>query len=652
MKILFYATYPTIGTGYSRIGNILSNYLSEQKHEVYYFGISNFKNSTIINRYVHPNIKVIDALYEEEKNGSEELYGVNVIIPAIQQIKPDIVFLYNDLIVISRIFNKFIESRLNINFRTIVYLDLVYEFEKIELIRHVNRNTNLFLVFSDCWKKDLIKCGISQDKIEILPHGFDNKKFFPVDKNFCRKKFNFNPDDFIVLNTNRNSYRKSIDKTIDAFLQFIKIKQCDKRLKLFINMLCTDHHNNEGFDIINLIKIGCLKYDLNYNDVILNHIYKNPSNHNSFSDEMMNHLYNAVDIGINTCLGEGFGLCNLEHAGVGRPQIISKVGALADIFTNEYATLINPVAELYLTNSIDFHGGYIKICNSSDFAGAMVRYFDNLDLFEEHSKKAREEIVKKYDWQDILENFNIFVNKVGEGLLQLREKYTILYEYLRVYKYDKKIRLGNKFDGGYVIAVIEDYDYDCYISCGISNEESFSRDFIRKYNIKNSYGFDGTIQSYPSEYQTDIIFIKKNINSFNDENNDNLVGIIEQYDNIFLKMDIEGGEYEWLMIMDEEKLNKFGQIVIEFHNVNGEERITNCLKKLANLFYLVHVHGNNYDRVCFNVPRVIELTYVNRRLIGNALHLNRDAFPVEGLDFPNNEAVRDIKLNFYPFILE
>jgi len=67
MKILFYATYPTIGTGYSRIGNILSNYLSEQKHEVYYFGISNFKNSTIINRYVHPNIKVIDALYEEEK---------------------------------------------------------------------------------------------------------------------------------------------------------------------------------------------------------------------------------------------------------------------------------------------------------------------------------------------------------------------------------------------------------------------------------------------------------------------------------------------------------------------------------------------------------------------------------------------------------
>ena len=55
-------------------------------------------------------------------------------------------------------------------------------------------------------------------------------------------------------------------------------------------------------------------------------------------------------------------------------------------------------------------------------------------------------------------------------------------ELLQVYKYDKKIRLGTNGDGGYVMAEL-DGGYDCYISAGISDEESFSRDFIDKYII-------------------------------------------------------------------------------------------------------------------------------------------------------------------------
>ena len=68
---------------------------------------------------------------------------------------------------------------------------------------------------------------------------------------------------------------------------------------------------------------------------------------------------------------------------------------------------------------------------------------------------------------------------------------------LNIYNFINKIRLGNNSDGGYVIGEMDD-GYDCYISAGISDEESFSRDFINKYNINksNSYGFDGTINNY------------------------------------------------------------------------------------------------------------------------------------------------------------
>lgn len=150
----------------------------------------------------------------------------------------------------------------------------------------------------------------------------------------------------------------------------------------------------------------------------MNHIYTNPSYDNSYNDETLNLLYNASDIGINTCSGEGFGLCNLEHGGIGRPQIISNVGALGDIFTNDYATLIHPVAEYYITNRIDFHGGYLKICNASDFTNALIKYFDNRELLEHHGKLCREQILIKYDSNNILALLNSYIHQVSSAQLE------------------------------------------------------------------------------------------------------------------------------------------------------------------------------------------------------------------------------------------
>lgn len=412
MIILFFASYPTLPIGYSRIANILSNYLAEQNHNVYYLGISNF-NTNNVERYIHPNIKIIDALLEEKKNNSNELYGVNVICDLIEEIKPDFLFLYNDIIVISRIFNNFIKRNIKRDFKVFTYLDLVYEYEKIELVNHVNIFSDLIIVFSDCWKDNLMNMGISENKIYILPHGFDTNIFYPVDKMVSRKNFDFNEDDFIIINNNRNSYRKCIDKTIDAFIKFLKIKNYDPKIKLFLNM------NFEGdYDILNQIKISCLTNKIDYESVI-NNIYKNKLS-GSISDEMLNYLYNSCDIGINTCIGEGFGLCNLEQGGIGKPQIVSGVGGLCDIFTNNYATIIKPVCELYIPNNIDFHGGYVKLCSTDDFVNAFIKYYDNRNLIEVHGKLSRETIINKYNWFEILSNFlDLFKNvKLDLGLCQ------------------------------------------------------------------------------------------------------------------------------------------------------------------------------------------------------------------------------------------
>ena len=221
----------------------------------------------------------------------------------------------------------------------------------------------------------------------------------------------------------------------------------------------------------------------------------------------------------------------------------------------------------------------------------------------------------------------------------------------KVYKFDNKIRLGSNNDGGYVCGELNT-KYDCYISAGISTEESFSRDFINKYNMNeyNSFGFDG------NEYTNKISFIKKNINSFNDINNTNLHELIDKYNNIFLKMDIEGGEYPWLLSIDSNKLNKIKQIVIEFHGITNNSWGCNyndkvkCLEKLSNTHYIIHAHGNNYGPVVNNIPDVIELTYVNKNYFNSTPELNTLPLPIVNLDYPNNSNITDINLNFIPFV--
>ena len=231
-------------------------------------------------------------------------------------------------------------------------------------------------------------------------------------------------------------------------------------------------------------------------------------------------------------------------------------------------------------------------------------------------------------------------------------------ELLKVYHIDKKCRLGSSCDGGYIHAELDGVLYDCYISAGISTEESFSRDFIHRYNMNecNSFGFDGTIATYPVQYTTNISFIKKNINSFNNANNSDLSILTNTYNSIFLKMDIEGGEYPWLLSMDEYRLKKFKQIVIEFHGITDDNwncKYTDkikCLEKLANTHYIVHAHGNNYGKVVNNIPDVIELTYINKNYFNSIPELNTCPLPGNNLDFPNNQKTKDINLNFYPFV--
>lgn len=231
-----------------------------------------------------------------------------------------------------------------------------------------------------------------------------------------------------------------------------------------------------------------------------------------------------------------------------------------------------------------------------------------------------------------------------------------LIEALEVYEFKNKVRGGIERDGGYVYGEL-DGGYDCYISAGVSGEESFTQHFLEKYGLNEfqAYAFDGTIDAYPYQYTKSISYIKKNIDSYNDADHTNLAGLFQRFERMFLKMDIEGGEYPWLSSLSEEDLKKCKQIVIEVHSITNShgfpfEEKSKCLEKLAKTHYLIHAHGNNNGRILQILPDVLELTYIQKKYFTEPPLPNTQPMPIPGLDFANNPDKHDYQLHFYPFL--
>lgn len=409
MKLLFVANYPNQPSGYARIAHKLSEFFASfPDTTVYYFGFNNFQESCLWDIVPNPKIQYIDVIEEEKKIQSTEIFGRDIILSFMEKIQPDVLFLYNDIVVICNLFNSLLAYKQTHNYKTITYLDLVYEYEKPEFICHVDRNSDFVFVFSECWKRHLIQVGISSDKLAALYHGLNETTFYPSNTIEARKSFGISDDDFVILNTNNNSYRKAHDISIRAFLQFLKINDNSPHIKLFINCVL---NTKPGYDIMTLIEVECMRLNMSFHTIVTTNIIIS-KNIGKMSDSDLNMLYNACDIGINTAVGEGFGLCNLEHASVGKPQIVTATGALVDIFTSEQSMLVKPIATLYVPNHMDCHGGIMDICRSEDFADAMNNYYHNTTKRLSDGKNIATHIRGLYSWENILTQFKIQFDNV------------------------------------------------------------------------------------------------------------------------------------------------------------------------------------------------------------------------------------------------
>ncbi len=224
------------------------------------------------------------------------------------------------------------------------------------------------------------------------------------------------------------------------------------------------------------------------------------------------------------------------------------------------------------------------------------------------------------------------------------------------------IRLGNKFDGGYLIGKKTLIESKCLISLGIGLEISFENDysllnknkiylvdnkkistyfkneFLLSLNDLRNFNFKPLLNSIKKfslsrKLHKNHKFLRKHItyNSLSE-----ILNYVDQKNQILIKIDIEGSEYRILDSLIENQ-KKFNGIIIEFHDVDlHTDKILKFIKEIP--LVLTHIHSNNIGQVDQNNnPTMIEMTFEK-----NPIKIEGKVEIPNKLDFKNDPCKSEI----------
>lgn len=389
MKLVIIGTHPYQTTGYSKVMfNIIKELKNYPNIFVDVFGIQKFTdvNDTERSELEGGNVNIWDVNYHDKTDYG---FGTSSLKKYIEEKQPDIVMVYND----ANVVDKYIQN-LNLikdrKFKIVVYLDMIYEYQNIDNINYICKNSDHIFCFTDYWLK-VLEFYNKDVKKSVLKHGINFDKFIPLNSEECKVKIGFKKDDFIFLNLNRNQTRKRLEISIMAFVKFLKLCNPKNCYIFFANL-----RDNKGIDVIKTFKYELRRVGLDENYYI--QFLKYAAFDRVLSDTEINLIYNACDVGINTCEAEGFGLCNYEHATLGKPQIVSNLGGLKDFFTTENSLVCEPKLRVFSDNGGDLSGDGL-IVDPEEVGLNMVRYYQNRKLYLEHSQMIIE-IKNKYIWKN------------------------------------------------------------------------------------------------------------------------------------------------------------------------------------------------------------------------------------------------------------
>lgn len=372
-----------VPTGFARVAHgILSN-LPKETYNVTGLGV-NYKGDP--HKFPFP-------IYPASLGG--DLYGRSRLKSILNASSTDVIFILNDVWVIDQYLREIKELYPDKSSRPkiVIYfpVDAVDHsptwYDNMDMVASANTYTN--------FGREVANLACPDKNFGIIPHGVDKGVFFTMFEKRQQAKMalysNTSNKDiigeeaFIFLNANRNQPRKRLELTMEGFKLFSENKPFS--VSLYMHSGNTDAKHIDIREKAARLGIG--------KRLIVSGTSSGPQN---VPDNVLNLIYNATDVGVNTGLGEGWGLPNMEHAITGAPQIVPDHSACAELY-RDCGLLIKADRELLMDGGAMTIG---KLVSPEAVAEAMEKIYTDRELYATLSEKARIKFSDpKYSWEEI-----------------------------------------------------------------------------------------------------------------------------------------------------------------------------------------------------------------------------------------------------------
>lgn len=384
-KVLWYGDVCS-NTGFARVTHSVLDVLCKE-HEVTVLGIN----------YAGDPHDLPYKIYPASTLHCPDRFGIPRIPEIIEKVDPDVIICLNDIWIVNQFWERCQFLKDKHKFKFIAYFPIDSERYFPDMLRNIP-HWDLAITFTVGSAHRIIDHGIQAAKLGVLPHGVDLSKFTPMPREEAREKLGLPQDKFIVFNGNRNQPRKRIDLTIQTFVKFAQDKP---DTMLYLHMGAKDM----GWDIIPLFRRECERAKIDgANRLILTS--ENINYMQAPPDEMLNTIYNACDVGINTADGEGWGLVSFEHASCRKPQVVPAHTACCDIW-DEAAQLVD-IATWVVDKDLGVERGLISVSSAVERLNEL--YYDEKTYKEVADACFAVTQRPEYRWESVSAGFSAAIN--------------------------------------------------------------------------------------------------------------------------------------------------------------------------------------------------------------------------------------------------
>lgn len=343
-------------------------------------------------------------LYVPTMRNGRDIYGLSRVVEMLDIVEPDVVVILNDPQVVMRYLfsNKWDEEKMLLGMAPLlVYLPI--DGYNQPPAWDVLANTTKRVAMSRHGQRHL-------PGSKLVYHGIDSAMYRPVEespitvsngqtlrtKAECKRAFGFDPEGFLVLRVDRNSYRKNYPDTIKALWPFL-----DAHPDVQVHLHC-EQRDESGFNISAMLN--------RHSEHKIRFFF--PEQMDTFQgwpEPDLAALYNAADVFVSTSWGEGFGLTIGEAVSTGIPVIAQNVSATPEV-VGPGGILLEPERETTVPSGQDQW-----LPNVSAFTDALETLYADSALRASLGAQGREHVQRSFSWDVAARRFHDFIVELGSS---------------------------------------------------------------------------------------------------------------------------------------------------------------------------------------------------------------------------------------------